>query len=128
MQYGNLTKKIIRSFYDVYDELGAGFLESVYRNSLQISLENYGINYQQEEKINVYYKNQIVGEFRADLIIENKVLIEIKACKEFNQTHTSQIINYLKATNIEIGLLVNFGPTLKFKRFIYDTQSPCLSV
>ena len=118
MIYQDLTEKIIRAFYDVHDELGGGFLESVYENALMISIGGKGLGVHQQEEIKVYFQGEVVGEFRADLIVENKVLVELKACKALNEAHTAQILNYLKATRMEVGLLVNFGPKLEFRRFV----------
>ena len=117
--YKDLTDKIIKCFYHVYDELGGGFLESVYEKSLIIELEEMGIAAENQKNINVYYKNELVGEFRADIIVEGKILIEIKAVNTLLPIHEAQLLNYLKATGIKIGLLVNFGGRLEFRRRIF---------
>ncbi len=117
--YEDLTKKIIKCFYQVYDELGAGFLESVYEKALMIELKNAGLSAVNQQRLNVYYKGSLIGEFIADVIVEEKVLIEIKAVTKLINKHEAQIINYLKATRIRIGLLVNFGDKLEFKRRIF---------
>jgi len=114
-----LTERIIRCFYNVFDELGSGFLESVYENALMIELQNNGLQSENQTKVDVYYKDQLVGDFRADLIVENKIIIEIKSVNRLLPHHEAQLINYLKATGIRIGLLVNFGEKLEFKRKIY---------
>jgi len=117
--YEDLTKKIIKCFYQVYDELGAGFLESVYEKALMIELKNSGLSAVNQQRLNVYYKGSLIGEFIADVIVEEKVLIEIKAVTKLINKHEAQVINYLKATRIKIGLLVNFGNKLEFKRRIF---------
>ena len=117
--YSDLTEKIIKCFYAVYDELGAGFLESVYVKALIIELENIGLKVNFEKEIKVNYKGTIIGKFRADLVVEDKVIIEIKAISALNSQHEAQLLNYLKATGIRIGLIVNFGSKLEFKRRIF---------
>jgi len=116
MEQEELTQKIIRAFYDVHDELGSGFLESVYENALVISLEEKNLRIEKQKSLNVYFHNQCVGEFRADIIVENAIIIELKACSKLSGIHQAQVINYLKATGLPIGLLVNFGDKLEFKR------------
>ena len=117
--YKELTDKAIKCFYKVYDELGTGFLESVYEKSLMIELKDIGLNSINQKSLNVYYKNQLVGDFKADIIVEDKIIIEIKAVSKLTAQHEAQLINYLKATGIKVGLLVNFGEELEFKRRIY---------
>ena len=116
--YRDITEKIIRCCYNVYDELGSGFLESVYEKSLLKELEDNGLNCESQKSINVYFRNTLVGEFRADLIVEEKVLVEIKSISALQKIHKAQLMNYLKATKIQIGLLINFGEKLEFKRTI----------
>lgn len=117
--YKDLTDKIIRCFYNVFDELGNGFLESVYEKSLLIELKENNLSTIRQKQINVYYKNNLVGEYKSDIIIENKILIEIKAVSKLIPDHEAQLINYLKATKLKIGLLVNFGNKLEFIRRIF---------
>jgi GxxExxY protein len=117
--YKELTERIIRCFYNVYDELGGGFLESVYERALMIEFRDQGINCENQKILNVYYKDELVGDFKADIVIEDKIIIEIKAVKSILPLHAAQLLNYLKATGIKIGLLVNFGEKLEFKRKIY---------
>lgn len=117
--YKELTEKIIRCFYNVFDELGNGFLESVYEKSLLIELKDNMLTAISQKKINVYYKNNLVGEYKSDIIVENKILIEIKAVTKLIPEHEAQLINYLKATKLKIGLLVNFGNKLEFIRRIF---------
>ncbi len=117
--YKDLSEKIIKCFYNVFDELGSGFLESVYEKSLMIELKKNSINAVNQKGINVYYKNELVGEYKSDIIVDNKILIEIKAVNKILPIHEAQIINYLKATKIKVGLLVNFGNKLEFIRRVY---------
>ncbi len=117
--YEDLTRKIIKCFYKVYDELGNGFLESVYEKSLIIELKNVGLKAVDQQRLDVFYKNHTVGDFKADVIVEGKIIIEIKAITKLTSQHEAQLINYLKATGKKIGLLVNFGEELEFKRRIF---------
>jgi len=121
-KYKEITEKIIKGFYEVYNELGAGFLESVYEHALFIVLTGYGLWVEEQKDIPVLFRGQIIGNFRTDLIINEKVIVEIKAVRCLLPEYEAQIINYLKATNIEVGLLVNFGKKLEFKRFVYDNN------
>lgn len=119
----NITEKILAACFEVSNELGAGFLESVYENALMIALKDKELTAQSQTSLQVTFRNKSVGEFVADVIVENKVLLELKAVKNLTPEHQAQIINYLKATGIEIGLLVNFGnPKLEFRRF--NRQNP----
>jgi len=115
----DLSEKIIKCFYTVYNELGYGFLEKVYENALCIELTRNGINFEAQKSIKVYYKNEIVGDYIADIILDNKIIIEVKAVSVLNKAHEVQIVNYLKATGIKVGLLVNFGEKLDFKRKVF---------
>ncbi len=117
--YEDITKKTIKCFYKVYDELGNGFLESVYEKSLMIELKNIGLKADNQKSLNVYYKNQLVGDFKADITVEDKIIIEIKAVTKLIAQHEAQLINYLKTTGMKVGLLVNFGEKLEFKRKIF---------
>jgi GxxExxY protein len=117
--YEDITKIIIRCFYNVYDELGSGFLESVYEKALMIELESIGLRADNQKILNISYKNHLVGEFKADIIVDDKIIIEIKAVNNLISQHEAQLINYLKATGIKVGLLVNFGDKLEFKRRIF---------
>ena len=114
-----LTQKIIKCFYAVWDELGGGFLESVYENALMVEFKLNGINAENQKELKIKYKGELVGDFKADIVVEGKVLIEIKAVSGLNEKHVAQLINYLKGTDIKVGLLVNFGEKLEFKRRIY---------
>jgi len=118
MLHGDLTEQILAACFDVSNELGAGFLESVYEKALLIALGDKELAALAQVPLKVMFRGQSVGEFIADMVVENKVLLELKAAKALTPEHQAQTINYLKATGIEIGLLINFGnPKLEFKRF-----------
>jgi len=117
-----LSSDVIRIFYEVYNELGYGFLEKVYQNAMYIELLKSGYNIEAQKKINVIYKSQIVGEYYADIIVENKIIIELKANQGLSEENESQLINYLKSSKIEIGLLLNFGFKPEFKRLIFTNN------
>lgn len=104
-----LVKKVIQAAYNVRLQLSAGFLESVYQNALLIELSKNGISAKAEVPIDVYYDDTIVGEFRADLVVEDKIIIELKAIQNLLPIHETQLVNYLTATKIDCGLLINFG-------------------
>lgn len=120
--FQDLTSKIISCFYKVYNKLGFGFLEKVYENALLIELTNSGLRVDRQKPINVYYENQLVGEYFADLIVDDKVIIELKAAEALIEEHELQLINYLKATDIEVGLLLNFGKKLEIRRKIFTND------
>ncbi len=118
LQYEELTSNILAACFDVINELGAGFLESVYEKSLLIALQQKGIKAISQAPIEVSFRDQKVGIYFVDILVEDKVLIEIKAVERLSPDHKAQIINYLKATGIEVGLLVNFGNSkLEYRRF-----------
>jgi len=130
-KYKEITDIILKSFYEIYNELGDGFLESVYENALYIVLTGYGLYVEKQTEIPVFFRGNIIGNFKADLIVNEKVIIELKAVRTLDPVHEAQLINYLKATNIEVGLLLNFGRKPEFKRFVYDNKRkkhPCKSV
>ena len=118
MKYRELTEAIIGCGFEVSNELGVGFLESVYEKALLIALTGAGLNARSQEPIDVYFRGRRVGEFFADIVVERKVIVELKTVKTLIANHEAQVINYLKATGIEVGLLMNFGnPKLEFRRF-----------
>ena len=118
LQHGEITEKIIGCAFEVINELGTGFLESVYEKALAIALQDKGFRVQCQHRLHVHFRQRIVGEFYADLVVEGKVILELKAAKAIAPEHQAQIINYLKATGIEVGLLIHFGnPKLETKRF-----------
>jgi GxxExxY protein len=122
MLHEEITQKIIKAFYKVYNTLGYGFLEKVYQKALLIELRKIGLNCREEAPVKVYYEDQLVGDYRADIIVENCVIIENKTAEALAEENEYQLINYLKATEIEIGLLLNFGKTPEFKRKIFTND------
>jgi GxxExxY protein len=117
-----ITDSILKTYYDVYNQLGYGFLEKVYQNAMYFELKFLGYKVEAQKPIKVYFKNQLVGEYYADLLVEDKVIVELKACELLMNAHVAQIMNYLKATEIEVGLLLNFGEDAEFKRMIYTND------
>ena len=116
--YGDLTRSIIGCAFDVINELGDGFLESVYEKALMVALEDAGIAVESQKAIDVNFRGRIVGNFCADLIVEDKVIVELKTVSSLAPEHSAQVINYLNATGFQVGLLLNFGnPKLQYKRF-----------
>jgi len=121
-KHSEITEKIIKSFYTVFNSLGYGFLEKVYENAMYFELKKYGLFVEKQKRIQVFYENELVGDYFADLIVNEKVIVELKAAESLCVEHEFQLINYLKATNIEIGLLLNFGKIPDFKRKIYSNK------
>ena len=113
---------IISCFYQVHNDLGYGFLERVYQNALYFALMDEGLKCETEKLIKVYHNGRIVGDYRADLLVEDCVLLELKACEELNPAHETQLINYLKATTIEVGYLLNFGKKPRYSRKIFSNN------
>lgn len=122
MLHGDLTDKIISAFYKVYNTLGYGFLEKVYENALIMELEKLGLAVLPQQNIKVYYEGREVGDYYADILVNNTVIIELKAAEGLRDEHKAQLINYLKATDKEIGLLLNFGHKPEFKRVIFTND------
>ncbi|HLG15529.1 MAG TPA: GxxExxY protein [Blastocatellia bacterium] len=122
LKHEELTRKIIGVFYEVYNELGPGFLESVYEGAMEIALAEAGLRVERQVPVPVWFRGRQVGDFKADLLIEGLVIIELKAVRAFDPSHEAQLLNYLRATEIEVGLLLNFGPKPEFKRFAYDNE------
>jgi len=118
----NITDKIIRCFYEVYNILGYRFLEKVYESSLYNELISCKLSCERQKKIDVFYKGKLVGEYYADIITEDKVIIELKAAETICEEHEFQLIFYLKATNIEVGLLLNFGKKPEIRRKIFTND------
>lgn len=118
----NITEKIIKAFYNVYNSLGFGFLEKVYENSMLIELQSFNLKCERQKQLDVFYKGKKVGEYFADIIVEDKVILELKAAETLIPEHEAQLLNYLKATSIEVGLLLNFGKTPQIKREIFQNQ------
>lgn len=123
MKYAELTEKIIKAAYKVHNVLGFGFLEKVYQNALAIELKKIGLNITAEAPLSVYYEDEPVGQYVADIIVEDKVILELKAVKQLAEIHEVQLVNYLKATDIEVGLLINFGHSVKVKRKVFSKMN-----
>jgi GxxExxY protein len=122
MLHEEITSQIIAAFYDVNNKLGYGFLEKVYENALILELTKRGLLVKQQVPIKVYYDDQVVGEYFAGLLVDDKVIVELKAAEEIAKAHEAQLINYLKATDIQVGLLLNFEPKAEFKRKIFTKR------
>ncbi|MBN1912189.1 MAG: GxxExxY protein [Pirellulales bacterium] len=115
-EINSLTKRAIGCAYSVHNTLGPGFLEKVYENALRIELEEAGLIVAQQKPIPVLYRGRTVGEFFADLFVDNRLIVELKAIRQLAQEHEVQLVNYLAATGIDDGLLINFGPSVKVRR------------
>jgi GxxExxY protein len=132
--HAEVTDVVLKVFYEVYNELCGGFLESVYHKAFAIALRQAGLAVSAEVRVPVYFRGVSVGDFVADLTVTGCVLLELKAVSALDRVHEGQILNYLRATDFEIGLLFNFGPKPQFKRFLLDNQQktirvhPCESV
>ncbi|MDH5483820.1 MAG: GxxExxY protein [Gammaproteobacteria bacterium] len=121
VQETRLSEDVIHCAFEVSNQLGVGFLESVYENALCIELAKQGVGFQQQKSLQVLYKEQVVGHFVTDLIVENKLLVELKTVSAIAMNHRTQVMNYLKATGIQVGLLLNFGtPKLGVQRIVYQ--------
>jgi GxxExxY protein len=119
-KHSELSEAIIGVFYEVYNELGYGFLESVYRNSLQLALLAKGLRVEAEVAVPVFFRGKNVGDFRADMVINGCLLLELKTAEAIVIAHEAQLLNYLRATNLEVGLILNFGPKAQVRRLAYD--------
>jgi GxxExxY protein len=118
LKHEQITKSVIGGAFEVINELGAGFLESVYEKALLLALRHKGLSVRSQHPVKVMFRGECVGDFYADIFVEEKVIVELKAVKTIAPEHQAQIINYLNATGIEVGLLINFGnPKLEYKRF-----------
>ena len=118
----SITDAILKVYYEVYNELGYGFLEKVYQNAMYFELKSLGYKVEPQKQIKVYFKKQLVGEYYSDLLVEDKVIVELKATELILNVPVAQILNYLKATPIEVGMLLNFGEEPEFKRLIYTND------
>lgn len=117
-----MTHKVIGAFFEIHKVLGFGFSEKVYENTLVIALNAKGLIVDQQYPIKVYFSGKIVGDYNADLLTSKSVLVELKSVKSLNDKHEAQLLNYLKATKIEVGLLLNFGPKAEFRRKVFDND------
>jgi len=122
VEHRGITELVIKAFYAVHNALGYGFLEKVYENALVIELRRLGLEVVQQCPIVVRYMGEVVGEYFADLVVNDKVIVEIKAVRGFAPEHEAQLLNYLKATEYEVGLLLNFGPEPGVRRKVFDNK------
>jgi len=122
MLHENITEQILKGFYKVYNTLGYGFLEKVYENALLVELREMGLNVRQQHPITVYYGFDVIGEYFADLLVQDCVIVELKTAEQLRSEHIAQLTNYLKATNLEVGLLLNFGNNPEFKRIVFSNR------
>ena len=122
MKHQETTQVIIEAFYVVYNALGYGFLEKVYEEALACELAHRGLVVQQQEPIEVFYRDKKVGSYFADILVNESVIVEIKAVESLGDAHEAQLLNYLRSTNLEVGLLLNFGPKPQVKRRIFESR------
>jgi len=120
--HSETTDLILKAYFNVYNTLGYGFLEKVYENALLIELKSMGLKANRQVPIKVFYQEQMVGDYYADIVVEDQVIIELKAAEALCEEHEYQLINYLKATNIEVGLLLNFGKKPQFSRKVFTNK------
>ena len=134
LKHSDLTEKIIGIFYDVYNELGHGFLESTYAEALVVALKEAGLSAAREVPVPVWFRGRKVGQYYADMVVDGVVLLELKAARSLDSTHEAQLLHYLRATEVEVGLLLNFGLRRQFRRLLFDNarkkirENPCESV
>lgn len=121
-KHSELTALIIGIFYDVYNELGFGFLESVYRKAMRFALLEKNLTAEEEVEVSVLFRGKNVGDFKADLLVNRTILIELKTAENLVPAHEAQVLNYLRATSLELGLLMNFGPKPQIRRFFLDNN------
>jgi len=117
-----LTQRIIGVFYAVYNELGHGFLESVYEEAFCVALAEQNIFYERQKAVPVFFHGRQIGDFRSDILVDSKVILELKSISAIERPHEKQLTNYLKATDIEVGIILNFGPEPKFKRIVFENE------
>jgi GxxExxY protein len=123
LKHKDITDKILYAFFKVvYPKLGYGFLEKVYENAMVIALNDLGLEVRPQSKIDVYFQGQVVGEYYADLLVEEAVIVELKAATHLMNEHEAQLLNYLRATPYEVGLLLNFGPKPDFRRKVFENH------
>ena len=120
LKHRELTEKVIGVFYEVYNELGHGFLESVYQKAFELALTTKGLKVCRKVEVPVWFRGEKVGDFEADVLVENCLLLELKGVRTLDRAHEAQLLNYLRATDVEVGLLLNFGIKPEFKRLAFD--------
>ncbi|MFZ0731427.1 MAG: GxxExxY protein [Candidatus Sulfotelmatobacter sp.] len=122
LKYSELTERIIGIFYEVYNELGHGFLESTYSSAMAVAMTESGMKVEQEVPVPVWFHGQKVGQYFADLIVGRKIILELKAAKRLDSAHQAQLLHYLRATEFEVGILFNFGSRPQFRRLLFDNE------
>ena len=120
LKFGDTTGPLIDLFFSVYSTLGYGFLESVYRNAMVVAGPRFGLKIRARSRIQVYFEGAVVGRYEADLLVNDVVIVELKTCQALLPQHQAQLLNYLKATEYEVGLLFNFGPVPRYKRLVFE--------
>lgn len=126
--HSELTGKVIGIFYEVYNDLGHGFLESVYEQALSVALAEHQIFFQRQFGIPAWFRGHQVGDFRADLLVDSKLIVELKVGRAIEVAWEKQLLNYLRATQMEVGLLLNFGPTPQFRRLVFENERKTIRV
>jgi len=121
-KHADVTDKVLKAFFKVYNTLGYGFAERVYENALTIELKKMGLKVEKQLDITVYYEGEVVGEYVADVVVDGVVMLELKAVRTLTEDHEAQLLNYLKATPVEVGLLLNFGAKPEHHRKIFDND------
>jgi GxxExxY protein len=122
LRHAQTTSLLLQAFYDVYNKLGYGFLERVYENSMAIAARKLGLHIEQQVPIRIHFDGVLVGQYAADLVADGKVIVELKAARALAEEHEAQLLNYLKATPYEVGMLLNFGPKPEHRRKILDNN------
>jgi GxxExxY protein len=122
LKHAAITQRVLGVFFQVYNELGYGFLESVYVEALAVALQQSGLTLHREMPLEVRFRSTVIGRFRADIVVAGTVLVEVKARRRLLLMHQAQVLNYLRATVLEVGLLLNFGPRPQFKRLLFDND------
>lgn len=120
--HGALTQDIIGACYEVYNELGWGFAEIVYAEALALVLEARGVSFSREQVLHVYFRRRVIGVFRADFVVDQRVIVELKACNRIQPSHEAQLINYLRGSGLQVGLLFNFGQKPEVRRLIWTDR------
>jgi GxxExxY protein len=126
-KFAELTKRTIGVFYDVYNELGHGFLESVYEQAMMIALKQEGLNTSRQVGVPVWFRGFRIGDYKVDLMVEDAVLLELKTARVLENIHEAQVLHYLKSTPIKVGSLLNFGPSPEVRRFVFDNKKNKIS-
>lgn len=134
LKHGAITEQIIRVYYDVYNELGHGFLEAIYERAMSIALTENALSVEHQLSVPIWFRGHMIGDFHPDLVVNRAVVVELKAARTLDASHEAQLIHYLRATELEVGLLLNFGHKPQFRRLVLDNDkkeirvNPCKSV